>query len=247
MQLAQFDRIAGRTEILLELLHRLAVGSRVLHVVVVADDAEHREIEIRNPGAIGRIERHVVVNQIAQRNAVNRTVGDRRGRLPKIAAHIFVHVDRMKREIVVARAARTDLRIGRHQDRVTRSRLPAGLQREVGLEFGRPLRNAPPELRNAVLHGDFVCRGNGHLHKAPFRKVAFERIIPRLVGQRRQQSVAHDHAFDRQAPLVDDRSGDGRIPAVRTGSARRIVTAAGDRQPSDKKRKYQFSHHASHL
>lgn len=152
---------------------------------------------------------------------VNRTVGDRRGRLPKIAAHIFVHVDRMKREIVVARTARTDLRIGRHQDRVTRSRLPAGLQREVGLEFGRPLRNAPPELRNAVLHGDFVCRGNGHLHEAPFRKVAFERIIPRLVGQRRQQSVAHDHAFDRQAPLVDDRSGDGRIPAVRTGSARR--------------------------
>ena len=234
VQIAQFDRIAGRTEVLLELRHRLAVGSHILHVVVVADHVENREVESGDPGAIGRIKRHVVVNQIAQRDAVNRPVGDRRGGLLQIAAHIFVHVDRMERKIVVTRAARTDLRIGRHQDRVTRSRFFPGLKRKIGLDLGRALRNALPELRNAVLHRDFIRCGNGHLHEAPFREVARKRIIARVVGHGRKQSVAHDHPFDGQSPLIDDRPADDRILASGPGSSGRVVAAAGGQEPPDK-------------
>ena len=240
MQLAQLDRIAGRAEVLLELLHRLAVGRHVLHMIVVADHVEDREIEIRNPGAVGRIKRHVVVNQVAQRNAVNRAVGDRRGRLLQIAAHLLVHVDRMEREVVVTRIARTDLRIGRHQDRIARGRLAAGREREIGPDLRRTLGNTLPELRDAVLHGNLIRRGDGHLHEPPLRKVAVERIVSKLVGQGREQSVAHDHPFDGQPPLVEDRSADGRV-RTRPDPSGRVVASAGGQQPPGQEDEYQLS------
>lgn len=107
-------------------------------------------------------------------------------------------------ELVKSGIARPDLRIGRHQDRIARSRLSAGLKRKIGLDLGRTLGNALPELRKAVLHRNLVLRRNGHLHKASLREIAGKRIVSALVGEGCQHSVAHDHAFDGQSPLIDD-------------------------------------------
>ena len=185
------------------------------------------------------------MDQIAQADAVNGTVGDRRGRFTQVAAHILVHVDRMIGELVKAGVARPDLRVGCHQDRIARSCLPAGLKRKIGLDLGRALRNALPELRKAILHRNFVFSRNGQLHEAALREIAGKRIVSALVSEGRQHSVAHDHAFDGQPALIDDLSRDGSIAAPRFGIARSIFTAAGrQQQPADQNRKNNFSYHS---
>lgn len=173
---------------------------------MVADHMKHRERKILEALAIVFPQTHVVVHHVAQANAVYRTVGDRRGELLHVFAHILVNVNRMEHVFVRSRGLGADLRIGRHQNRIPIARAGALHQRKIGLElllvFGNPL----PELGNSVLRRNFITGRNRDEHEPTKLQVAEQLPIAFRIGFSSLHAVTDKYARYRFAVVVLNRT-----------------------------------------
>lgn len=160
------------------------------------------------------------MDQIAQSDAIDRTVGHRRTQLVHIAAHVLEHVDGVIGELVITSVAGAYLRVAYHEDRKAVAIAAPAAQSEFGAERGRTFWNAVEELRQPLLGFDFVTRRNGNRHETPFRQVAAEPKMTVAVGLGRLQAVAYDNSFERGSVIVEDGSLD--VTALLVGDAERI-------------------------
>lgn len=194
VHVADVGRIAGRTEIHFEIdrPQRIAQDRRLV-VVVVADDVEGRRVHPPGVVDIGVVDVHVVVNQVAEVDAVARG-GDR-------TAHTD-HVGNDHRPVGLGRsvdAVVLDLGVALHQQRVVHGGNQARFEHEIGLHLLLEAVDAPEELRTAVARRNFVLGRNRHEHEAAQFEVARQRITPVGVGLRTVKPVAHHDALDGQS------------------------------------------------
>ena len=205
VHVADIGRIAGRTEVHLEIdrAQRIAQDGRLV-VVVVADDVEGRRVHPLRIVDIGVVDVHVVVDQVAEVDAVARG--------PDRAAHAD-HVGNDHRAVSLGRtidAVVLDLGIALHEQRMVLGGRQARFEHEIGLHLLLEAVDAFEELRASVTRRDFVFGRHRNEDEAALRKVARQRIAPLGVGLRAVEPVAHHDALDGQSAARHDAARDIR-------------------------------------
>ena len=161
-----------------------------LVVVVVADDIEGYHVHAVGIMQIDGIGRQLVIDHIAQLDAIARR-GDALACLDDVGNH---HVAVGLRRIVPEEIL--DLRVALHDERVVVGRLLARFEHEIGRKGLDIAGNTLERRRQAVAGGYLVLGGHRQHDEMAVFKVARHRITAVGIGLRTVQSVADNGSRD---------------------------------------------------